>query len=152
MPASPFLRTPNPSIYDLTTSPAGFICYCLLGMHGDQTWGPLPLRPHGMPLEPSNTRSTGTQGMTVLTSALPRDFNQPEPGLCQPCPNSRLHSPLLKPLHEHVCTLSLKFPQFCCLGKHCFGNDPCCSPYLLQVINTSVFWLQTQQVVNPLWG
>ena len=31
-------------------------------------------------------------------------------------------------------TLSLKLSQFCGLGIHCFGKDPQCSPYLLQVI------------------
>ena len=61
------------------------------------------------------------------------------------CSNSMLNSPLLKPLHEYTCTLSLKLPQFCCLGTHCFGKDPQCSPHLLQVINPSfsrsVVWL-----------
>ena len=31
--------------------------------------------------------------------------------------------------------LTLKLPQFCCLGRHCFGRDPWCSPYLEQIIN-----------------
>ena len=36
--------------------------------------------------------------------------------------------------YEYAWTLSLKLPQFCCSGRHCFGKDPWCSPYLLQVI------------------
>ena len=47
-----------------------------------------------------------------------------------------LNSPLLKPLHEYTCTLSLKLPQFCCSGRRCFGKDPECFPYLLKA-NTS---------------
>ena len=39
-----------------------------------------------------------------------------------------------KSLYEHAWTPSLKLPQFCCSGRHCFGKDPWCSPYLLQVI------------------
>ena len=31
----------------------------------------------------------------------------------------------------------LKLPQFCSSGRHCFAEDPQCSPYLLQVINPS---------------
>ena len=34
------------------------------------------------------------------------------------CLNSRLNSPLLKPLHEYECTLSLNLPQFGCLEGH----------------------------------
>ena len=52
------------------------------------------------------------------------------------CPSSMLNSPLLKPLHEYTCTLSLKLPQFCCSGRRCFGKDPECFPYLLKA-NTS---------------
>lgn len=84
-----------------------------------------------MPLKPSNTRSTGSQGMTVLTSALLRDFNQPEPGLCQPCPNSRLHAPLLKPLHEHAYILSIKIPHFCFWGCTALGKIPKLIPVAL---------------------
>ena len=40
-----------------------------------------------------------------------------------------------KHLHEYACALSLKLPQFCCSGRHCFGKNPQCSLYLLQVIN-----------------
>ena len=66
------------------------------------------------------------------------------------CPNSVLNS-LLKPLHECVCPLSVKLPQFCHLGRHCFGKDPQCSPHLPQVIDSPsshlwlgcVFWLNT---------
>ena len=38
---------------------------------------------------------------------------------------------------SHWTEFHLKIPQFCCLGRHCFGKDPQCSPYLLQVINPS---------------
>ena len=52
-----------------------------------------------------------------------------------------LNSPLLKPLHEYAWTLSLKLSQFCGSERHCFGKDPQCSPYLLQVIiNPSFSW------------
>ena len=61
----------------------------------------------------------------MLTFSDPCDFNQLKLGLCG----------LPKPLREHACTLSLKLPQFS--GRHCFGKDPWCSPYLLQVINPS---------------
>ena len=53
--------------------------------------------------------------------------------------NSMLNSSLLKALHEYACTLSLKLPQFCCSLRHCFGKDPQCSPYLLQLIITPSF-------------
>ena len=64
------------------------------------------------------------------------------------CPNSMPYSPLLTPLHEYTCPLSLKLTKFFCSGRHCFGKDPQC-PYLLQVIiNPSfsqslacIFWL-----------
>ena len=56
------------------------------------------------------------------------------------CPSSLLSSPLFKPLHDYACTLSLKLPQFCCSGRYCFGKDPQCSPYLLQVIIDPSFW------------
>ena len=36
-------------------------------------------------------------------------------------------------------TFSLKIPQFCRSGRHCFGKDPQCSPCLLQVINLFFF-------------
>ena len=63
-------------------------------------------------------------------------------------PNSMPYSPLLTPLHEYTCPLSLKLTKFFCSGRHCFGKDPQC-PYLLQVIiNPSfsqslacIFWL-----------
>ena len=48
---------------------------------------------------------------------------------------SNMDSDLALPFY--TCTLSLKVPQFCCSGRHCFGKDPQCSPYLLQVINPS---------------
>ena len=47
-----------------------------------------------------------------------------------------LNSPLLNPLHEYVCPLSLNLPQFCCSGRHSFGKYPWCSPYSLQVIKS----------------
>ena len=50
---------------------------------------------------------------------------------------------------------SIKLPQFCCLGRHCFGSNPWCSCYFLQVINPSpnlwlgcVFWLDTHEETN----
>ena len=48
---------------------------------------------------------------------------------------------LLKPLLVYVCILSLKLPQFCCLGRYYFGNDSWCSSYLLQVIYFFFFLL-----------
>ena len=47
---------------------------------------------------------------------------------------------LLKPRYEYACTLHLKHPQFCSSERHCFGKDPQCSPYLVQVINLSFSW------------
>ena len=55
------------------------------------------------------------------------------------CPNSMLNSPVLKPLHEYACTLSSELPQFYCSVRGCFGKDPWCSPYLLQVIMNPSF-------------
>ena len=52
------------------------------------------------------------------------------------CPSSRL-KPLCSSPFMNTCTLGLKLPQFCCLGRHCFGKDPPCYSYLLQVINPS---------------
>ena len=61
------------------------------------------------------------------------NFSQLRLGLCW----------LLKPPHEYAHTLSLKLPQFCCSGRHSFGEDSPYSPYLLQVINPSFshLWL-----------
>ena len=60
-------------------------------------------------------------------------------------PFMNMHIPP-KPLHEYAYTFSLRFPQFCCLGRHCSGKDPWCSPYLLQEINPSfscsLIWLR----------
>ena len=50
-----------------------------------------------------------------------------------------LNSPLLRPLHEYACPLSLEVSQFCYLKRYCFGKDPRYSPHLLQVINPSLF-------------
>ena len=50
------------------------------------------------------------------------------------CPNSMPYSPLLTPLREYTRPLSLKLTKFFCSGRHCFGKDPWCFPYLLQVI------------------
>lgn len=61
----------------------------------------------------------------ILTFSDPHDFSPLKLGLCGPP----------KPLHEYAYTLSLKIPQFCCSGRHCFGKDPRCSLYLLQVTN-----------------
>ena len=63
----------------------------------------------------------------MLTFSDPQSFNQLKPGLCL----------LPKPFHEYAYTLSLKLPQFCCLGRHCFGKRSLCSPYLLQELNPS---------------
>lgn len=71
----------------------------------------------------------------MLTFSDPHDSNQLKPGL-NICLNSMLTS-LLMPPHESACTFSLKLPQFCCSGRHCFEKDPWSSPYLLQVINPS---------------
>ena len=65
--------------------------------------------------------------MTMWNFSDPCGFYQLKPGLCQ-------H---LKFLQEYVCTFSLKHLQFCCWGRHCFGKDSQCSPYLLQIINPS---------------
>ena len=60
-------------------------------------------------------------------------FSDPSVNLC---PNSMMCT-LPKPLHEYACTRSLTLPQFCHSGRHCFGKDPQCSPYSLQVMNPS---------------
>lgn len=46
-----------------------------------------------------------------------------------------------KYLHEYAGTRSLKHPQFCCLGRQCFGKYPQWSPYLQQVLNNKSFLL-----------
>ena len=48
---------------------------------------------------------------------------------------------LPKYLHEYSGTRSLKHPQFCCLGRQCFGKYPQWSPYLQQVLNNKSFLL-----------
>ena len=58
-------------------------------------------------------RSSGNKTMMVLTSSDTPDFSRLRLGLCW----------LLKPPHEYVHTLSLKLPQFCCFGRHSFGED-----------------------------
>ena len=82
----------------------------------------------------------------MLGSAMPQlesDISQfvpltPSPAVSTtPCPHWMFISPLLKPPHEYACSLSLKPPQFCYLGRHYLRRDPQCSPYLLQVINPS---------------
>ena len=78
-------------------------------------------------LQCSTTRSTRTLGRMTLTFSDPPDFSQLKLGLCLPP----------KCLHEYACTFSLKLPQSCCWRRHCFGKDPWCSPYLLQVIKPS---------------
>ena len=71
--------------------------------------------------------------MMVLTTSDTPNFSQLRLGLCW----------LLKPPHEYAHTISLKLPQFCCSGRHSFGEDSPYSPYLLQVINPSFshLWL-----------
>ena len=74
-------------------------------------------------------------------------------------PSAMLNFPPFKPPHGCACTCSLKPPQFCCLGRHCFGKDPCVLSYLLHVTITfppphlwlgGVYWLDTHQRVNPV--
>ena len=60
------------------------------------------------------------------------------PILCWiPClsPLINIHIPLT--LCEYAWVRSLKLPQFCCSGRHCFRKYPWCSPYMLQVMNPS---------------
>ena len=73
--------------------------------------------------------------MIMLTFSDACDLNQLSCGLCQLLPQfyaepSLAEAPLGDCMHP-----SLKLPQFCFLGRHCFGKDPPC--YLLQVINPS---------------
>ena len=64
----------------------------------------------------------------------PRDV--PNPGIKPESPTS----PALADDFFYLCgTFSLKIPQFCSSGRHCFGKDPQCSPCLLQVINLFLF-------------
>ena len=51
------------------------------------------------------------------------DFNQPDLDSVNLGPNFMVNS-LLKPFHEYAGTLSLKLPQFCCLGRHYLGKIP----------------------------
>lgn len=74
-----------------------------------------------------------------------------------------LYSPPPRLLHEYVCTLSLKAPQFCPSVRHCFREGKKklthCS-LLLTASKTlpfsftlaSVFWLNTHQEANPVSG
>ena len=76
--------------------------------------------------------------MMMLTFSDACDFNQLSYGLCQLLPQfyaepSLAEAPLGACMHPN-----LKRPQFCYLGRHCFGKDPPCYSYLLQVINPSV--------------
>ena len=82
-------------------------------------------------------------GMMMLTFSDARDFNQLKVGLCQSSPQFYAELYYTQALHEYACALSLKLPQFSCSGRHCFGKDPQCSPYLLQVVNPSFLlsWL-----------
>ena len=57
------------------------------------------------------------------------------------CPNSMLNSPLLKPLHEYACTLSLQLPQFRYSGRHFFGKDPTASKFSLLSVSNKSFLL-----------
>ena len=77
--------------------------------------------------------------MMILTFSDAYDFNQLSCGLCQLLPQfyaepSLAEAPLGVCMHPN-----LKRPQFCYLGRHCFGKDPPCYSYLLQVINPSFF-------------
>ena len=57
----------------------------------------------------------------------------------------RLYSPWSRKVLDTTeqLPLGLKFSQFCCPRRHCFGKDLQRPPYLLQVINPSFsyFWL-----------
>ena len=77
--------------------------------------------------QPPNQLEPGM--MMLLTFSDPHDFNQLKLGLCPPP----------KPLHEYACALSLNLPQFCSFWRHCFGEDPQYSSYLLKIINLSFY-------------
>lgn len=80
----------------------------------------------------SVNRSPETYRMTMnFILNLMTLINQSLDSIDQPLPKSMLNSPLLKPLHEYACILSLKLPQFCGLEMHCFGKDPQHSSCLL---------------------
>lgn len=70
----------------------------------------------------------------MVMSSLQTSINQSQDSV-DLCPNS-MHKPLQEPLHEYAYTLAFK-PPFCCLGRHSFGKDAWCSPYLHQVTNPS---------------
>ena len=91
--------------------------------------------------------------MMILTFSDAYDFNQLSCGLCQLLPQfyaepSLAEAPLGVCMHPN-----LKRPQFCYLGRHCFGKDPsvllkCCfslnapSPNLWP---SCVFWFNTKR-------
>lgn len=86
--------------------------------------------------------STGTKASNLGQgwNVDPPDFNELSLDSVALYPNSMLNS-LLKLLQEYACSLHLKLPQYCCLGRHCFGKVLQCSPYLFQVIiNPSFSW------------
>lgn len=67
---------------------------------------------------------------------VPPDFNQPKLGLCWSL--SQFHAQASAGTPSWICIYSsLKLPPFCCLGRHSFGKDAWCSPYLHQVTNPS---------------
>lgn len=71
------------------------------------------------------------------------------------------YSPLPKPLHEYVCTLSLKGPQILSFWETLiWGGGTHCSPLLIASKTLPfpflwlgcVFWLNTHQEANPVSG
>ena len=76
----------------------------------------------------SSSRAIYTNSNMMLTLLTSINLNLDSVDLS---PNSILKSLCSNPLCEYVCTLSLKGAQFCCSGRHHFGNYPWCSPYLL---------------------
>lgn len=86
----------------------------------------------------------------ILTLVGPCDFDQLGPGLCQLRTTfaSGLYWGLfVKPLREYACTLSLKLPQFCCLGSHSFRSYSLWSPYFAANKNYFV-WPSPLEVVS----
>ena len=75
------------------------------------------------------------------------------------CTNSVLNSPLLKSLHEYVCTLSLKLVLFCSSERNSLGErSPAFSVlaasnkyFLLPTLHLVVPFADTQQEANPIF-
>ena len=63
------------------------------------------------------------------------------------------------PLHEYTWNLSLKLLPFCCLERHCFGDDTPVFSFLAASNRSCLFtilvlvlsWLHTHQEVNPVF-